>query len=96
MKLIGCRGVGNIYINILQNSFLITRQKHMLWYSLEAPWRGASNEYPQHMFSSRKKKNIGTFWWKKSALSRAMVAIIINYAKVITNNQRQGRIQDDF
>ena len=30
----------------------------MLWYSLEAPCRGASNEYPQHMFSWRNKKNI--------------------------------------
>ena len=30
----------------------------MLWYSLEAPQRGASNEYPQHMFSLRNKKNI--------------------------------------
>ena len=30
----------------------------MLWYSLEAPRRGASNEYPQPMFSSRNKKNI--------------------------------------
>ena len=30
----------------------------MLWYSLEAPRRGASNEYPQHMFSLRNKKNI--------------------------------------
>ena len=30
----------------------------MLWYSLEAPRRGASNEYPQHMFSSINKKNI--------------------------------------
>ena len=30
----------------------------MLWYSLEAPRRGASNEYPQHMFSSTNKKNI--------------------------------------
>ena len=30
----------------------------MLWYSLEAPHRGASNEYPQHMFSLRNKKNI--------------------------------------
>ena len=28
----------------------------MLWYSLEAPRRGASNEYPQHMISSRNKK----------------------------------------
>ena len=41
-------------------------------YSLEAPRRGASNEYPQHMFLSRNKKNIDTFWLKKSALSRAM------------------------
>ena len=30
----------------------------MLWYSLEVPRRGTSNEYPQHMFSSRNKKNI--------------------------------------
>ena len=31
----------------------------MLWYSLEAPHRGASNEYPQHMVSWRnKKKNL--------------------------------------
>ena len=36
--------------------FLISGQKHMLWV-LEAPHRGASNEYPQHMFSSRNKKN---------------------------------------
>ena len=27
-------------------------------YSLEAPHRGASNEYPQHMFLGRNKKNI--------------------------------------
>ena len=36
--------------------FLISLQKHMLWYSLEVPHQGASNEYPQHMFSSRNKK----------------------------------------
>ena len=30
----------------------------MLWYSLEAPRRGASIEYPQHMFLSRNKKNV--------------------------------------
>ena len=29
----------------------------MLWYSLEVPHWGASNEYPQHMFSWRNKKN---------------------------------------
>ena len=38
----------------------------MLWYSLEAPHRGASNEYPQHMFSSRNKKDIGIFRMKKA------------------------------
>ena len=30
----------------------------MLWYSLKALHWGASNEYPQHMFSWRNKKNI--------------------------------------
>ena len=38
----------------------------MLWYSLEVPRRGASNEYSQHMFLSRNKKNIETFWLKKA------------------------------
>ena len=47
------------------NIFLIFQQKHMLWYSLEAPHRGASNKYPQHMFSLKNKKNIDTFWLKK-------------------------------
>ena len=53
------------------NSFLISLQKHMLWYSLEAPRRGASNEYPQHMFSWR-NKDISIFSDEKSALSVAM------------------------
>ena len=30
--------------------FLISPQKHMLWYSLEVPHWGISNEYPQYMF----------------------------------------------
>ena len=30
----------------------------MLWYSLEAPRRGASNEFPQHMFSWRNKNDV--------------------------------------
>ena len=38
--------------------FLISQWKHTLWYSLEAPRQGTSNEYPQHMFSLRNKKNI--------------------------------------
>ena len=31
--------------------------KHRLWYSLEPPRQGGSNEYPQSMFLSRNKKN---------------------------------------
>ena len=31
--------------------------KHRLWYSLEPPRRGGSNEYPQSMFLSRNKNN---------------------------------------
>ena len=27
------------------------------WYSLEPPWRGGSNEYPQSMFWNKNKKN---------------------------------------
>ena len=30
--------------------FLISAKKHRLWYSLEPPRRGGSNEYPQAMF----------------------------------------------
>ena len=33
----------------------------MLWFSLEVPRQGASNEYPQHMFLWRYKKNTNTF-----------------------------------
>ena len=40
----------------LRNIFLISPWKHMLWYSLEVPCWGTSNEYTQHMFSWRNKK----------------------------------------
>ena len=30
--------------------FLISQRKNMLWYSVEVPHRGTSNEYPQHVF----------------------------------------------
>ena len=35
-------------------------------YSLEAPRQGASNEYPQHMFLLRNKKDISIFRMKKA------------------------------
>ena len=37
--------------------FLYFCSKHGLWYSLESPRRGGSNEYPQSMFLSRNKRN---------------------------------------
>ena len=37
-----------------------------MWYSLEAPHWGASNEYPQNMFLWENKKNITTFQSKKA------------------------------
>ena len=50
---------GGYHVNI----FLISPWKHMLWVFI----RGASNEYPQHMFSWRHKENIDTFWLKKAS-----------------------------
>ena len=48
--------------------FLISPRKHMLWVLIRSASarRGASNEYPQHMFSWRNKKNINTFGLKKA------------------------------
>ena len=61
--------------------FLISRRKHMLWVLIRSAsmyvgeallmsthnihW-GTSNEYPQHMFSSRNKKDISIFRMKKA------------------------------
>ena len=42
---IGKLGFTGVYI-----IFLISTQKHRLWYSLEPPRRGGSNEYSQSMF----------------------------------------------
>ena len=38
--------------------FFLFFHENMLWYSSEAPRRGASNEDPQHAFLWRDKKNI--------------------------------------
>ena len=37
--------------------FLIFAQNIDCGYTLEPPWRGSSNEYPQSMFWSKNKKN---------------------------------------
>ena len=41
--------------------FLISAQTHRLWYSLEPPRRGRSNEYSQSMFLSRNMKKYQNF-----------------------------------
>ena len=46
--------------------FLFLNENICCGYSLEAPRRGASNEYPQHMFLLRNKKDISIFWMKKA------------------------------
>ena len=39
---------------------LVSLQNHMLWYSLELPHQGTSNEYPQCIFLWKNKRNI--YW----------------------------------
>ena len=45
--------------------FLFLDENICCGYSLEAPRRGASNEYPQHMFLLRNKNDISSFRIKK-------------------------------
>ena len=45
--------------------FLISPWKHMLRVPIRSASLRHSNEYPQHMFSQRNKKNINTFGLKK-------------------------------
>ena len=53
------------FIRKMLISLLFLNKNICCGYSLEAPRRGASNEYPQHMFSSRNKKN---FTWIPSLI----------------------------
>ena len=47
-----CRAICVVLIH-----FLFFNKSIHSRYSSEVPFRGASNEYPQHMYSSRNKKN---------------------------------------
>ena len=69
-----CRIVRGINLSIPKHSyrgihiifFLFLLKNICCGYSLEVPWWGASNEYPQHMFSWRNKKDISIFRMKKA------------------------------
>ena len=50
----------------------------MLWYSLEAPRQGASNEYPQLMFSWRNKKNISCFRVKREPYPKLSRNVLVS------------------
>ena len=56
--------------------FLFIHKNIRCGYSLEAPCRGASNEYPQHMFLWRKKKNINIFRLEKKAFYLELCQIL--------------------
>ena len=51
-------GKAVFFIRKMQISFSFLHKNICCGYSLEAPQQGASNEYPQHMFSWRNRKNI--------------------------------------
>ena len=77
------------------NSFLISRKNICCGYSLEVPQRGASNEYPQHMFLSRSKKNIDTFWLKKKHLIKSYATVQVSSkgtAKTLIRQYRDKRL----
>ena len=48
--------------------------------SFEAPRSGASNEYPQNMFSLRNEKNVN-FWASKSWLDKWILDIYLSLDK---------------
>ena len=64
-----------VFIQKMLISFLFLDENIHCGYPLEAPRRGASNEYPQHMFSSRNKKNI---MWIPYLICRYVVFFLIS------------------
>ena len=67
------------------NIFLISRWIHMLWILIRSasPRRGASNEYPQHMFLLRNKKDISIFRMKKAPYLLLCIFFTNNYCSII-------------
>ena len=65
-------------------------------YPLEAPRRGASNEYSQHMFSLRNKKDISIFRMKKKCLICCYDVMQADIYGGHLNAQHAGKISDDI
>ena len=58
--------------------FLISAQKHRLWYSLEPPRWGGSNEYPQSMFWAEEWKISEFLIWKFSFFGGKKFSVYLN------------------
>ena len=67
-----------LQLRSIQNTFfLISQWKHILWYSLEVPQWGASNEYHNICFCGEIRKNILIFVLKRERfLSGAMIMVL--------------------
>ena len=66
-------GFTGVYIILL-----ISAQNIECGYSLQRPRRGGSNEYPQSMFLSRNKKNIGIFYLKIFIFMVVKISVCLN------------------
>ena len=60
------------------NFFLFLDKNICCGYSLEVPRWGASNEYPQHMFSLRNKEDISIFRMKKAPYLLLWSLVLLN------------------
>ena len=68
------------------NIFLILDENICCGYSLEAPHQGASNEYQQHMFSLRNKKDISSFQMKKVPYLLLYICKVLPYFKILVSD----------
>ena len=74
------------FIRKILISFSFLHENICCGYPLEASWRGASNEYPQHMFSWRNEKNI--MWIPPLICSYENKALTLNKIPVFSYNYR--------
>ena len=84
---------GAFFIQKMLISFLFLNKNIRCGYSLEAPRRGASNEYPQHMFSSRNKKNI---MWIPPLICSYSCKRAASSEKVTSNMHKNRRFRSSF
>ena len=70
--------------------FLISAQKHRLWYSLEPPLRGGSNVYLQSMFWAEIWKMFEFFVWKFSIFRWLTFSVYLNRHVFVMLNDKSS------